>query len=367
MERSEGGSPISGSAPPVVLELVQVEKSYGEVRVLAPTDLAVRDGEFLIVVGPSGSGKTTVLRLIGGFTAPSKGDIRFEGRSIRDVPINRRPFNTVFQDYALFPHMSVAENVGYGLLMRRTPKAEAREKVAQALRLVRLENLGDRLPAQLSGGQRQRVALARAIVLEPRVVLLDEPLGALDAALRREMQLFLKEIQRSIRTTFLFVTHDQEEAISMGDRICVMDHGRIVQLGTPEEIYWQPDDVYVARFFGDANLIPGKVAGREGTVRIVSTALGPIRCADRADLADGDTVQVMIRPEALHIDGAGENRLEARVREVEFAGPMFQLDLTVGDVPLKAKLPSRAAGAGFAPGTSVTLGLAAADARPVRE
>ena len=153
----------------------------------------------------------------------------------------------------------------------------------------------------------------------------------------------------------------------MGDRICVMDHGRIVQLGTPEEIYWQPDDVYVARFFGDANLIPGKVVGRDGSARIVSTALGPIRCADRTDLSDGDSVQVMIRPEALHIDGTGENRLHAFVQDVEFAGPMFQLDLTVGDVPLKAKLPSRAAGAGFAPGSSVTLGLAAADARPVRE
>ena len=330
MERNQGGGPIAGREAATVLELVGVEKSYGPTRVLEPTDLAVRDGEFLTVVGPSGSGKTTVLRLIGGFAAPSAGDIRFDGRSILATPINRRPFNTVFQDYALFPHMSVAENVGYGLLMRRTPKAQARTKVAQALGLVRLEALGDRYPSQLSGGQRQRVALARAIVLEPRVVLLDEPLGALDAALRRQMQQFLKEIQRTIRTTFLFVTHDQEEAIAMADRICVMDHGRVVQVGTPEDVYWRPADAYVARFFGDANLIPGRLGARDGTERRVDTPLGYLLAADRPELESGSAVQLMVRPEAVRLDGAAENRIMARVVEVEFAGPMFQLVLAAG-------------------------------------
>ena len=318
----------------------------------------------LDALGPS---TPAVLRLIGGFAEPSAGDIRFEGRSILATPINRRPFNTVFQDYALFPHMTVAENVGYGLLMRRMPKAQSRTKVAEALRLVRLEALGDRYPAQLSGGQRQRVALARAIVLEPRVVLLDEPLGALDAALRREMQLFLKEIQRSIRTTFLFVTHDQEEAIAMADRICVMDHGRVVQVGTPEDIYWRPVDTYVARFFGDANLLPGRLGARDGAARRVDTALGYLLATDRPDLPNGSAVNLMVRPEAIRLDGSAENRLAARVVEVAFAGPMFQLVLAAGGTLLKAKLPSRAAGTGLVPGLELEVSFAAADARPVTE
>ena len=366
MERSQVSRPAGSSRQAIVLELVGVEKRYGGVQVLQPIDLAVRDGEFLTVVGPSGSGKTTVLRLVGGFTEPSAGDIRYEGRSILDVPINRRPFNTVFQDYALFPHMTVAENVGYGLLMRRAPRAEARARVEQALRLVRLEAFGRRYPAELSGGQRQRVALARAIVLEPRVVLLDEPLGALDAALRREMQLFLKEIQRSIRTTFLFVTHDQEEAIAMADRICVMDHGRVVQLGTPQEIYWRPVDSYVARFFGDANLIPGRLGPPDGLARRIDTPLGYLLASDRPDLPNGSEVHLMVRPEAIRLGRTSENRFAAEVVEVAFAGPMFQLTLAAAaGLRLKAKLPSRAEGAGLAAGSTVELGFAAADSRLV--
>jgi spermidine/putrescine transport system ATP-binding protein len=365
VERSQGGGAIDAGELPPVLELVGVEKRYGESRVLEPTDLAVRDGEFLTVVGPSGSGKTTMLRLIGGFVEPSGGDIRFAGRSILGTPINRRPFNTVFQDYALFPHMTVAENVGYGLLMRRTPKAEARAKVAEALGLVRLESFGDRFPAQLSGGQRQRVALARAIVLQPRIVLLDEPLGALDASLRREMQLFLKEIQRTIRTTFLFVTHDQEEAIAMADRICVMAQGRVVQIGTPEAIYWRPVDAYVARFFGDANLIPGRLGPPDGRARRVDTALGYLLASDRPELPNGAPVHLMVRPEAIRLDGTADNRVAARVVEVAFAGAMFEVALDAGGTRLKAKLPSRALGAGLAPGSEIEVSFAAADARPV--
>ncbi len=216
-----------------LIRLAGIGKSYGAVTVLQPFDLEIGDGEFLTILGPSGSGKTTILRMLGGFTAPSTGRILLDGTDITDTPIFRRPFNTVFQDYALFPHMTVARNVGYGLRMRRRPRAEVEKRVAEALAVVGLADKAGRHPGELSGGQRQRVALARAIICEPRVVLLDEPLAALDAGLRRSMQEFLKDLQRRIRTTFVFITHDQEEAIAMSDRIVVMDHGRVEQVGTP--------------------------------------------------------------------------------------------------------------------------------------
>src|SRR5579885_2158044 len=237
-DRAESPSPALRSAgegiytalsdmtePRILLELKAVSKSFGPTQVLENIDLAVRDGELITILGPSGSGKTTILRMIGGFTQPSGGAILLEGRDIAALPINRRPFNTVFQDYALFPHMTVAGNVGYGLMVRGRPRREVAKRVAAALDLVQLGAFAARYPAELSGGQRQRVALARAIICEPRLILLDEPLAALDVELRRQMQQFLKGIQREIRTTFLFVTHDQEEAIAMADRICVMNFG----------------------------------------------------------------------------------------------------------------------------------------------
>ncbi|MBX6323541.1 MAG: ABC transporter ATP-binding protein, partial [Rhodospirillaceae bacterium] len=267
------------SEPGVLLELRGVAKSFGRVRVLTGIDLAVRDGELITLLGPSGSGKTTILRLIGGFIAPDAGRILLEGRDILPLPINRRPFNTVFQDYALFPHMTVAGNVGYGLRVRGVPRREMVRRVGEVLALVQLEDLADRYPAQLSGGQRQRVALARAIVCRPRLILLDEPLAALDVALRRQMQQFLKDIQREIRTTFLFVTHDQEEAIAMADRICVMDEGRILQLGTAHDVYYRPASPFVARFFGENNLIEGRLGDGDSAWRWVETPLGRLRCA----------------------------------------------------------------------------------------
>ena len=242
-----------------VVELQGVSFSYGAVEILHAIDLAVEDGEFLVVLGPSGSGKTTILRLIGGFLAPSGGRITLDGTDIAHVPINRRPFNTVFQDYALFPHMTAEENVGYGLTVRGVRKADISKRVKETLDLVALGDFGGRYPAQLSGGQQQRVALARAIICEPRLILLDEPLGALDAELRRQMQRFLKHLQREIRTTFLFITHDQEEAVTMADRICVMRAGRIEQIGTPGEVYYFPNSEYVARFFGDNNVVAGRM------------------------------------------------------------------------------------------------------------
>src|SRR5690242_18121281 len=263
----------------VLLELKGVSKAFGATRVLEHIDLAVEDGEFITILGPSGSGKTTILRMIGGFTQPDQGEILLDGKDIAKEPINRRPFNTVFQDYALFPHMDVAANVGYGLMVRRVARQEVARRVRQALDLVQLGPLAARYPGQLSGGQRQRVALARAIICEPRLILLDEPLAALDVELRKQMQLFLKDIQREIRTTFLFVTHDQEEAIAIADRICVMNFGRILQLGTPHEVYYRPRAEFVARFFGDNNLIEGKLGEGDGQRRRIETAIGTLLCA----------------------------------------------------------------------------------------
>ena len=223
-------------------------------------DLDVRDGEFFSMLGPSGSGKTTTLRMIAGFEQPTAGRVLLHGRDVTDVPPFDRDVNTVFQDYALFPHLSVADNVAYGLMVRKVPKPERTKRVAEALRMVRLEGYDRRKPAQLSGGQRQRVALARALVNRPRVLLLDEPLGALDLKLREEMQIELKSIQQQVGITFIYVTHDQEEALTMSDRLAVFNAGRIEQLGSPAEVYERPKTRFVAGFVGTSNLLTGEVA-----------------------------------------------------------------------------------------------------------
>jgi putative spermidine/putrescine transport system ATP-binding protein len=240
-------------APAVHVEGLQ--KRYGDVTALAGVDLAVQAGEFFTLLGPSGSGKTTLLRLIAGFERPDSGRIELDGSDVTRVPPYARNVNTVFQDYALFPHMTVAQNIEYGLRVRHVAKAQRRERVSKALDMVRLPGLGSRKPAQLSGGQRQRVALARAIVNEPQVLLLDEPLGALDLKLRQEMQLELLRVQREVGITFVYVTHDQEEALTMSDRIAVLNHGNIEQIDAPVEVYEQPRTAFVAGFIGVSNLI----------------------------------------------------------------------------------------------------------------
>jgi putative spermidine/putrescine transport system ATP-binding protein len=256
----------------VAVRLRGLRKSFGPVEAVAGVDLEIADGEFFAMLGPSGSGKTTVLRMIAGFETPTAGTVELGGRDVTRLAPFERDANTVFQDYALFPHMSVMENVEYGLRVKKVGRAERRERAAGALRSVRLEGFGARRPAQLSGGQRQRVALARALVNRPRVLLLDEPLGALDLKLREEMQVELKEIQREAGITFLFVTHDQEEALTMSDRIAVFDQGRVEQVGTPAEVYERPLTRFVAGFVGTSNLISGEAAkavlGREGTFSV---------------------------------------------------------------------------------------------------
>src|SRR5437667_12043920 len=252
------------SVTPAAIELRGVTKRYGAQQALSPIDLEIAEGEFFCLLGPSGCGKTTTLNLIGGFVAPTTGAILIRDKPVARLPPHRGPVNTVFQSYALFPHMSVRGNVAFGLKMARVPKAEAASRVEEALHLVGLDQHGDRLPGQLSGGQQQRVAVARALVNRPAVLLLDEPLGALDLKLRKRLQVELAQIHREIGTTFVYVTHDQEEAMSMADRIGVMNLGQLIQVGTPGEIYTHPNVRFVADFIGDSNffeaIVDGKIA-----------------------------------------------------------------------------------------------------------
>jgi putative spermidine/putrescine transport system ATP-binding protein len=256
----------------IAVRFNQVSRAFGEVKAVDQLDLDVFDGEFFSMLGPSGSGKTTCLRLIAGFEQPSAGQISLYGADVTNTPPFLRDVNTVFQDYALFPHMSVGDNVAYGLMIKRVPKAERDQRVREMLELVQLPGLERRRPAQLSGGQRQRVALARALINHPRVLLLDEPLGALDLKLRQQMQIELKTIQGRVGTTFIFVTHDQEEALTMSDRIAVFNHGKIEQIGTPGDIYERPETPFVAGFVGTSNLFSGdlaeRVIGRGGTYAV---------------------------------------------------------------------------------------------------
>ncbi|MCB1495512.1 MAG: ABC transporter ATP-binding protein [Bauldia sp.] len=353
--------------PKTLVELSGVAKVYGGVEVLHAIDLALRDGEFMTVLGPSGSGKTTVLRLIGGLVQPTRGKVLLDGRDISAMPINRRPFNTVFQDYALFPHMTVEANVGYGLKVRGESRARIRDRVIETLRLVALEEFAGRYPSQLSGGQQQRVALARAIICEPRLILLDEPLGALDAELRRQMQRFLKNLQREIRTTFLFVTHDQEEAVTMADRICVMNHGRIEQIGSPEEVYYRPVNEYVARFFGDNNLIDVALGEAGEEDRELVSDVGSFRCRLEGRSAVGAATRdspgkLLVRPEAVVIGEAANgmrNRMKVRVEETGFVGPVSQVTVSAAAKPelrIMVKLPSRAGGIPLAVGDETEIG-----------
>ncbi|WP_435270865.1 ABC transporter ATP-binding protein, partial [Streptomyces sp. 1222.5] len=271
----------------IAIRLRDLRKSFGGTTAVAGVDLEIRDGEFFSMLGPSGSGKTTVLRLVAGFESPDQGRIELAGQEVTGLAPFERDVHTVFQDYALFPHMTVEQNVAYGLRIRKVPKAERLVRARKALAEVRLEGYGQRRPAQLSGGQRQRVALARALVGRPRVLLLDEPLGALDLKLREQMQVELKAIQREVGITFVFVTHDQEEALTMSDRIAVFDQGRIAQVGTPAEIYERPATPFVASFVGTSNLLDGesahRIVGSPGTYNIRPEKIRVLKESAEAD------------------------------------------------------------------------------------
>jgi putative spermidine/putrescine transport system ATP-binding protein len=311
-----GGAPL---APPAIT-LRGLRKVFGVVEAVAGIDLEIADGEFFSLLGPSGSGKTTVLRMIAGFELPSAGTVLLGDRDVTRLAPFERDVNTVFQDYALFPHMTVQQNIEYGLRVRKVPRAQRRERAGAALHTVRLDGYGARRPAALSGGQRQRVALARALVNRPKVLLLDEPLGALDLKLREEMQLELKEIQREVGITFVFVTHDQSEALTMSDRIAVFSEGRIAQVGAPAEVYERPASPFVAGFVGTSNLLTGQTAravlGRDGVFSIRPEKI-------RMTVLAGDGAQ--------STSGSGR-AASGRVAEVSYAGSAtrFVVDLDAG-------------------------------------
>jgi spermidine/putrescine transport system ATP-binding protein len=311
------------------IDLVQLTKSYGDQAVLKSIDLSIGSGEFFSLLGPSGCGKTTTLRLIGGFERPDAGQVLLDGEDISQTPPEKRPVNTVFQSYALFPHLTVERNVAFGLRFHDdVDQTAAASRTAEALRLVRLERFAGRKPHQLSGGQQQRVALARALILRPRVLLLDEPLGALDAKLRKELQLELAALQREVGITFVYVTHDQEEALTMSDRLAVMRDGEVEQVGTPREIYENPRSVYVADFLGVANLLPAEHLGG-GRVNVVGTDLQ----ARGDDVALG-ACHIIVRPERVRLVPAGsggDNTVRCRVEQLVYVGPITQVLLRAGD------------------------------------
>lgn len=284
-----------------ILQLQQIRKSFANTEVLKGVDLEAGQGEFITLLGASGCGKTTTLRIIAGLELPDSGQVILEGHNITDWEPNKRDVNTVFQNYALFPHMNVADNVGYGLKIRKVPKAQIAERVERALRLVQLEEYKKRMPDQLSGGQKQRIAIARAVINEPKVLLLDEPLGALDLKLRRQMQLELKRLQKQLGITFIYITHDQEEAINMSDRIGVMHEGVLEQMGTPNEVYYRPRTSYVADFVGNANILH----------------------------KNGETLA--IRSENIRMDGESVCTQEAVVVEKSFAGGQLRILFRLSD------------------------------------
>lgn len=314
-------------------------KRYGEVTALADIDLEIEAGSYVVILGPSGSGKTTLLSILGGFAHPTSGRVLVDGRDVTFDPPARRPTTTVFQDYALFPHMNVGRNVAFGLAMRKVPREERRRRVEEMLALVGLEGAADRDVATLSGGQRQRVALARALVVEPPVLLLDEPLGALDLKLRRQMQDELARIQRTTGTTFVHVTHDQEEAMALADAVVVLSHGRIEDHGPPERVYLRPASRFTAGFMGDSNVLEGTLVERAGDLG-VETPLGWIPVVGEVPHAPGSRVIVSVRPEHLRVDGSGGLWLgRGGVRERHFSGTYQRCYVTVGDLELMVFAP----------------------------
>ena len=332
------------------IELVSLTKSYGTQLVLKGIDLTIESGEFFSLLGPSGCGKTTTLRLIGGFEQNESGAVLIDGVDIAGVPPEKRPVNTVFQSYALFPHLTVAENVGFGLRFEDCTKTERRRRVAEALDLVRLGEFANRRPHQLSGGQQQRVALARALVLRPGVLLLDEPLGALDAKLRRALQFELKELHREVGITFVYVTHDQEEALTMSDRLAVMRQGEIEQVGPPQDVYDLPETTYVADFLGLANLFAASVP-ESGMIEL----LGRSMAAETGEIRGECTV--FARPERLSVVAPGEGFVDGSVSDVAFVGATTHLRTQVGEQEIQIVLSNDGASWIPAPGTPVGIDI----------
>lgn len=305
-----------------LIELAGITKSYGDKTILDEMDLFMNENRFLTLLGPSGCGKTTTLRIIGGFEMPDSGKVLFEGRDITNTPPNGRPFNTVFQKYALFTHMNIEENIAFGLKIKNKPKNYINDKVKYALKLVNLDGYEKRMPDSLSGGQQQRIAIARAIVNEPRVLLLDEPLGALDLKLRQDMQYELIRLKNELGITFIYVTHDQEEALTMSDTIVVMNKGYIQQIGTPEDIYNEPQNAFVADFIGDSNIING-IMLEDKLVEILGTKF---QCVDEG-FGSNKPVDVVVRPEDIVLTKLGKGIINGRVVSAIFKGVHYEMEV----------------------------------------
>ncbi len=302
-----------------IIELKNIAVSFDGEPVLKDLNLSIADGEFVTLLGPSGCGKTTTLRILGGFVTPDSGDVFFDGKRVNDLPAHKRTVNTIFQRYALFPHLNVYENVAFGMRVQKKSNAEIKEKVAQMLKLVNLVGFDKRKVSTLSGGQQQRVAIARALANNPKVLLLDEPLAALDLKLRKDMQAELKNIQKSLGISFIYVTHDQEEALSMSDRVVVMDNGEIQQIGTPQDIYNEPENAFVADFIGESNILDG-VMLKDYLVEFFGRQFP---CLD-AGFAEGEAVDVVIRPEDIDIVEPVKGHLTGTVTSVTFKGVHYE-------------------------------------------
>ena len=350
------------------VEYRDVQKSYdGRTMVVEDLNLAVEKGEFLTLLGPSGSGKTTCLMMLAGFEQPSAGSILVDGQSVHDLPPDKRGIGVVFQNYALFPHMTVGGNLAFPLQVRRMPPDERARRVRRALGLVQLDGFEDRRPGQLSGGQQQRVAIARALVFEPELVLMDEPLGALDRRLREEMQFEIRRIHRELGVTMIYVTHDQQEAMVMSDRVAVFRAGRIEQIAPPETLYEEPERAFVAHFIGENNLFPGTVVASDGEICEVETDGGVIHAFDVQRRAAGDEVLLAIRPERVGVApdaGRYANELTADVLDVVFIGDHLRVRLKIGARDdFIAKIPNIVGHGIVLPGDTVSIGWATLDCR----
>ena len=350
------------------VEFEGVSKSYdGHTTVVGNLDLRVRKGEFLTLLGPSGSGKTTCLMMLAGFEVPSSGAIRIDGRSVHALPPRRRGIGMVFQNYALFPHMTVGRNLAFPLEVRGFDREQCRQRVARALQLVRLDGLQERRPAQLSGGQQQRVAIARALIFDPALVLMDEPLGALDRRLREEMQYEIRRIHQSLGVTVVYVTHDQQEAMVMSDRIAVLRGGDIEQIAEPEALYEEPECSFVARFVGENNRLHGRVTAVDGDICTVECGDQIIRALRVAPSGPGDPTTLSIRPERVAIapdPGLYTNEVEAVIEDITFLGDHLRLRLTVcGRSDFIAKIPNVVGHGGVLTGDHVRIGWTPTDCR----